>query len=442
MINKILGNKFLFICVHIVLGFLVTFLPIAKIYTLLIFVIGAFIIYTTRNRKEEALFLISYLVGAEVFIRMSGGTLLYETGKYGMILFILLGLFLGPVKQKQTVSFILYILLLLIGIIFTDTPSGESIRNAISFNLSGPITLGLFALYCYKRTITLTEFKELLFLCLLPIFSMVSYVYFRTPDLEEMVFGTLSNFDTSGGFGPNQVATMIGFGAFILGVFLFIRINLSVYIFLDGFFLTYFIYRGLLTFSRGGMITAVVAFLFFAFFMFLFQKVTLVKVSKYVFVSLILFLGIWLYTSNITGGMIANRYAGENTMGVKKKDVTAGRGKIINMQLESFYESPIFGIGVGNGKYKRIETGEHVTAASHNEVSRLIEEHGSLGIIALLILLIAPLQNMYFSNNYQRAFLISFYIFWFLTINHSAMRIAFPAFVYGLSLIRIVPDES
>ena len=96
-------------------------------------------------------------------------------------------------------------------------------------------------------------------------FSMVSYVYFRTPNLEELVFGTLSNFDTSGGFGPNQVATMIGFGAFILGVFLFIRVNLSVYIFLDGIFLTYFVYRGLLTFSRGGMITAGIAFIIFSF---------------------------------------------------------------------------------------------------------------------------------------------------------------------------------
>ena len=372
---------------------------------------------------------------------MSGGTLLYETGKYGLILFIFLGLFLGKPKHKPTVSFILYILILVIGIVFTDTPPGESIRKAIVFNLSGPIALGIFAIYCFKRNVTLTQLYEMMFMCLLPIFSIVSYVYFRTPNLEEMVFGTLSNFDTSGGFGPNQVATIIGFGAFILAVFLFIRVNLSVYIFLDAIFLAYFVYRCLLTFSRGGLITAGISFFVFAFFMLSYKKVTAVKISKYVFISLFLFLGIWLYTSNITGGMIDNRYAGKNALGVKKKDVSAGRGQIIEMQLESFSESPIFGIGVGNGKYKRIKSGKHVTAASHNEVGRLIEEHGLLGIIGLIILLIAPLENMYFSNNYQRAFLGAFYVFWFLTINHSAMRIAFPAFVYGLSLIRIVPDE-
>ncbi len=395
----------------------------------------------SKNRNEEALYLISYLVGVEVFMRMSGGTLLYETGKYGLILFALLGLLLGQVKQKATVSFLIYMLLLLIGIMFTQTPQGESIRKAVVFNLSGPITLGIFALYCYKRTITITQLKELLFMCLLPMFAMIGYIYFRTPSLEELVFNTSSNFDTSGGFGPNQVATIIGFGVFILGVFLFIRVSLSFYIFLDAIFLAYFTYRGLLTFSRGGMITAAVGFLFFAVFMFLFQKVTFAKISKYIFIVLFLFLGIWLYTSNITGGMIDNRYAGKNASGIKKKDATAGRGKLFEAQIESFYESPIFGIGVGNGKYKRLESGEKITAASHNEASRLIEEHGLLGIISLLILLIVPLPGIYFGNNYQRAFLISFFIFWFLTINHSAMRIAFPAFVYGLSLIRITPDE-
>jgi hypothetical protein len=44
-----------------------------------------------------------------------------------------------------------------------------------------------------------------------------------------------------------------------------------------------------------------------------------------------------------------------------------------------------------------------------------------------------------------RAFLSAFLIFWFLTINHSAMRVAFPAFIYGFSLIiidRRVLDET
>jgi O-antigen ligase len=139
--------------------------------------------------------------------------------------------------------------------------------------------------------------------------------------------------------------------------------------------------------------------------------------------------------------MISNRYAGKNAKGIQKKDISAGRGAIFNAQLESFYESPFFGIGVGNGKYKRMETNVNITAASHNEISRLFEEQGLFGIIALFILLIKPLLNILFSNMYQRSFLISFYIFWFFTINHSAMRLAFPSFIYGLSLINIQTND-
>lgn len=441
MIEKIVHNKLLFICIHLVIGFIATILPIGKIYTLLIIVTGIIIILITRNKNEEALYLLSYLVGVEIFIRAINGAILYETGKYGLILFSLLGIFLGPIKGKISISLLIYILLLSIGIMFTQLPPGESIRKAIAFNLSGPISLAIFALYCNFRHITIKELNQLLFFLLLPIFSMISLVYFKTPSLEDLVFTTSSNFNTSGGFGPNQVSTMIGVGTFIIAIFIILRVQLSKYLFLDIIFLAYFTYRGLLTFSRGGMLTAGVAFTAFIGCIVLHKRLTFKKLFLYTSVSFALFIGVWLYTTNITGGLILNRYAGKNAKGVQKKDASAGRGAIFEGQLESFYESPFFGIGVGNGKYKRIESNLKVTAAAHNEISRLLEEQGLLGFIALLILLIKPLVNIYFGTMYQRSFLISFYLFWFLTINHSAMRLAFPAFVYGLSLIKIKTEH-
>jgi O-antigen ligase len=384
---------------------------------------------------------LSYLIGAEIFIRAIDGAILYETGKYGLILFSLLGLFLGPIKGKISISLLIYILLLSIGIIFTQVPPGESIRKAIAFNLSGPISLAVFALYCNYRHITIKELNQLLFFVLLPIFSMISLVYFKTPSLENLVFTTSSNFDTSGGFGPNQVSTMIGVGTFIIAIFIILRVELSKYLFLDILFLAYFTYRGLLTFSRGGMLTAGVAFITFIVCIVLHKRLTFKKFFLYTSVSFALFMGVWLYTTNITGGLISNRYAGKNVKGVQKKDASAGRGAIFEAQLESFYKSPFFGIGVGNGKYKRMQSNIKTTAAAHNEISRLLEEQGILGFIALLILLFKPLVNIYFGTMYQRSFLISFYLFWFLTINHSAMRLAFPGFIYGLSLIKITNNH-
>ena len=441
MIEKIIHNKLLFICIHLAIGFIATILPIGNVYTLFVIITGTITILITRNNNEEALYLLSYLVGAEIFIRMIDGAILYETGKYGLILFSLLGLILGPPKAKVSVSFLIYILLLSVGIAFTQVPPGEFIRKAIAFNLSGPISLAIFALYCNQRVISKKELKRLLFLALLPTFSLICFVYFKTPNLENFIFSTSSNFVTSGGYGPNQVSTIIGFATFIIAIFIILRVQLSTYLLLDILFLAYFAYRGLLTFSRGGMITSGVALFVFIVCILFHKKVTFRRILLYMSVSFGLFIAIWLYTSNITGGMISNRYAGKNAKGIQKKDISAGRGAIFEAQLESFYESPFFGIGVGNGKYKRMETNVNITAAAHNEVSRLFEEQGLFGITALLILLLKPLLNIFFSNLYQRSFLISFYIFWFFTINHSAMRLAFPSFIYGLSLIKIDTND-
>ena len=178
----------------------------------------------------------------------------------------------------------------------------------------------------------------------------------------------------------------------------------------------------------------------FVIFYSLFKKLSLGAFISYTGLTAVFIVSIWLYTSNITGGMLDNRYAGKNASGVQKKDITSGRGAILNEQIKSFTENPL-GIGVGNGKYKRLGAIEKVTATSHNEIGRLIEEHGVIGFIILLLLLLLPLANFWYGNNYQRAFISAFYLFWFLTINHSAMRIAFPGFIYALSLLNIEDEE-
>ena len=440
MIKFILNNRLLFLGVHIIIGYLFTFSFFSKVFTIIIFLIAITLIFINNNKNEEAFMFSAYLVSAEVFLRMTKGFILYETGKYGVILFLLLGVFVGKFKQKFSISLAFYLLLLLLGIVFTRVPEGEYIRKAIAFNLSGPFVLGIAGLYFYKRSITKENLMDALFFMILPLFSMVTYLYFKTPDLKEIVFGATANFKTSGGFGPNQVATALGLGVFIMTVFILLKKRITGYLLLDVFVLLYFVFRALLTFSRGGLITGIVAIISFVIFYSLFKKLSLGTIISYAGLTVVFIVSIWLYTSNITGGMLDNRYAGRNAKGVQKKDISSGRLDILNEQIASFVENPI-GIGVGNGKYKRQGAIGHVTAASHNEVGRLIEEHGVIGLVILLLLLGLPLPNFWNGDNYNRAFTIAFYIFWFLTINHSAMRIAFPGFIYGLSLINITHEK-
>ena len=86
-------------------------------------------------------------------------------------------------------------------------------------------------------------------------------------------------------------------------------------------------------------------------------------------------------------------------------------------------------------RYER--TGEIVV--SHNEITRMIAEHGSFGILGLVILFITPLI-LYIDNKYN-IYLLCCLVFWLLTINHAAMRLAAPAFMYSLALLKVVRNQ-
>lgn len=429
------------VILHLLAGFLLTVSIIPKVVAVLVMIYALIDIVSSKNKNNEAFLWTAYFVSAEVLLRMTGGTISWEMIKYITILFLFTGMVVEKHSRGVPVVFWLYILLLLVGVAFSDIPADASLRKAVIFNLSGPISLGVSAMYFYNRTIEYNRFKEVLFFTLLPIMSMLTLLYFRTPSLKEITFGSTANFEASGGFGPNQVATALGFGIFLLATLLLLKGKITGSIYVDVFLLFYLIYRGLLTFSRGGILTGFMAFFVLSLF-YLVARGKLVFLLKYLGIMLLFLITIWVYSTNVTGGMLENRYLGKNSLGEQKQDISSGRLDIFEEQLETFMENPVFGIGVGSGKYLRQEEYDgHITGASHNEMSRLLEEHGLIGLFSLLLLFYASTLNFFKQGILYKGFIIAFATLWFLTINHSAMRIAFPGFIYGLSLINFYEDE-
>ncbi|MFD1294247.1 O-antigen ligase family protein [Lutibacter holmesii] len=421
---------------HIGLGILLLSGLISKVYSLLIVVIAIRNIVQSKNDQNQAVLWSAYMVGAEVLFRMSGGMLFYELPKYAVLLFLATGLYIEQKRHHVSVSYLLYILLLLIGIAFIDIPFNESIRKAIAFNLSGPFLLGICAIYFYKREISVENLLHMLFVMFLPVISMLSLLYFKSPDVRQISFGGGANFAASGGYGPNQVSTILGLGIFILAVLLFFKKRIFSALPFDVLLFMYLSYRGLITLSRGGMLTALIALTAFIFYFILARKDKLKQFVKYAGLVSLFSIALFVYTVDATGGMLMNRYTNKNAAGITKKDISTGRIDLFKNELDNFYEHPFFGIGVGGSKYDRVDE-EGIVAASHNEVSRLLSEHGMIGLIILIILITIPAIHILNQPYLARAFLSAFLLFWFLTINHSAMRIAFPAFIYGLSLISI-----
>lgn len=436
-------SKYLFLIgLHIVLAFLVINLKILSlVYFILVLVYGVFSIINNKDRNNEALYFAAYCVGIEVFLRMTKGILFYETGKYTVILFLILGMFYRGIN-KQAGYYFIYMLLLLPAIIITmqDLSHEYDIRNAIMFNLSGPLCLGISAMYCVEKEIPIQRFIDILFAIGLPIVTTAVYLFLYTPNIREVVTNTGSNFATSGGFGPNQVATVLGLGIFVFFVQILFRSKNKLLLIVNVVLLILITYRGLITFSRGGILTALITILILLVMMFYIinkngkRKLTLIIISGVFFLS-----GIWIYSSMQTRGLIENRYRNEDSLGREKESTLSGRENLIASELKMFYENPAFGVGVGRNKEVRQEdTG--ITAASHNELSRILAEHGSFGIFGLFILIVFPLAM--FNVSKENVFVISFFIFWILTISHAAMRIAVPAFVYALSLIKVRFDEN
>jgi hypothetical protein len=422
---------------HAGLGFVIFLMPFLSIlygYAILIF--GALYIIKNKNKNNEALMAAAYVVGSEVFLRMTGGNSSYEISKYSVMGFLFIGVIYTGLSKNAT-PYWLFLLILIPSVIFSTAVLNfdTNMRTAIAFNISGPVCLGISSIYTYRRKISLDEMNSIILSMGLPIISCAIYLIFYTPNLQDVITSTQSNFATSGGFGPNQVATILGLGMFIFFSRIIVASETKFSLILNFIIASTIGYRGIITFSRGGMITGLIMIISLV--VFLYYKANgngRLKLN----VILLLIVGamflVWTYSSVQTNGLIDKRYANQDAAGRKKQSNFTGREEVAQSELNMFLDNPIFGVGVGKGSEVREEkTGNKV--ASHDEITRMIAEHGTFGIIGLLILFFTPLI-LYLENKFN-LYLLCFFVFWLLTINHAAMRIAAPAFVYSLALLNV-----
>jgi hypothetical protein len=213
-----------------------------------------FLIIIKENKNNEALMAAAYIAGAEVFFRQTDGMVFYETGKYMVIVFLVIGMFFKGTSSR-TIPFWTYLLILIPGIVVASiTMSYQAeFRNQIAFNLSGPVALGVSALYCYYKKIKKGDFQRVILMLLLPLLAQMFFLYLYTPSMNDVKINLQANYAATGGYGPNQIATVMGMGAFLMATRLF-TIRHKLINFIDLILLGMIGYRALITFSRGGFI--------------------------------------------------------------------------------------------------------------------------------------------------------------------------------------------
>jgi len=394
---------------------------VATAYSYICLFIGLF----WSLRKNNPLFLmiiISYIAGSEIIWRMSNASIFYESGKYYICLLAGLGALKYRLKGFMSSPFLIYILLLVPSILITP----EFNRKVISFYLSGPITLAISGYYFSTLNLNKTIIRYLLLAMIIPLAGLMINLLFNTFTASEIYYYSWGDSSriSSGNMSPNQVSGALGFGALASFIYLTIyctRRNRYYYLMLFLFF--GFIIQSVLTFSRGGPISAVLSITCFLYFL-----STSKRIKNIIIIFLMVFtIGNYILVpilNDLTSGNLSKRYGNFDT---------TGRIDRIFWDMDNFLNNPIFGIGVGGSEFTDYDDGSGYT--SHTEFSRLISEHGIFGLMALLIL-VSLIIRLFISkiDRDQKAIMASFMIWCILFMGVYSMRLAMPSLIFGMSL--------
>jgi O-antigen ligase len=423
---------FVLLGAHVPLGYLMHLSSqVATIHALVILVLGLWFVMGDQQ-PCRLVYLTGYIAGADVLWRMTEAGVLWEFGKYAICLLFILGWFKWKMRLRGLP--LLYAFLLIPGVLLTLLAGGSlwEAKREISFNLSGPMTLAIAAVFFSGVKLDRREIWRLLLYTIMPIISIVFLAIFKMYTIKHIEFSLNSNFLTSGGFGPDQVSAILGLGALLCWVFIVTQDKFNSACWLISGLLITFLIQSLLSFSRGGVANFLVAVLFATpFLVAKRQKVLSVTVTGLIILAL--FVAVIIpKMEKFTHGNLGARFSDTST---------TGRWQIMKRDLELWQENFLFGVGPGRSATERYQIDRPKTvipstfafAAAHSEYSRLLAEHGVLGLMAFLLLGFMFLQAWLRAPTPLAKGLTLAFMLWSLAeMGHAAMRLAAISFFYAL----------
>ena len=386
--------------------------------------------------------LLLYLAPIELLGRIIGCSpyIPYEMGKYATFILLLFG-HLQLRSHKNGNWGWLIILLSLPGafLVGPERPVKDLVFNYISLVNMG-LGLSLFS----NIRISAQNLKRAVFIGIWPSIVLLLYLILISPDLSSIDFELGANFDTTGGFGSNQVSTILGYSfaltgfAYLFG-WNFFKTTVASQILILSFFLW-----GLLSFSRGGIIGGILALLLIN--IFGNNKQGFLSPAKLSLKTILLFgtvvIGGFVVGNSITDGALLLRYRGETygtLAGSKDKtinSITTGRFDIFIRDIEIWQQNFLFGAGVGNSDNIGKAIGKS-TQITHIEHSRLLAEHGLLGlIIGILIIIIPVFKTIKEKIPLNRAWMIFAFSISIFSTFHSATRTMITPIIFSLAFLK------
>lgn len=420
----------LLLACHVPLGLVVRESgTLAALHALLVLTFGIWSALFGSTRR--AIYAAAYIAAAEVLWRMADAPIWWEFGKYAICLVLLsLLLRLGGAARWRLLPLAYFLALIpSIGLVLADPSltNGE-LSQMISFNLSGPLSLCLSVWVLGNFRLSRSETRGLFAVMLAPVVALAAITLFSTYAAPNVTFGSESNLATSGGYGPNQVSVVLGLGSMVAllialdtGGPLSMRVVASAAVVLCGV-------QSAMTFSRGGLYNAVLATAGAAIFLARERR------SRRALVVLVSAIGILTTTlvlprlDAITGGALAARF--RDTEPTQREDIVAE-------DIRIWSEHPVAGVGPGGAKEERSTE----SRIAHTEYSRLLAEHGTFGLLAIVLLVaMGPAHLRRQRGAHARARTASLALWAVLAMFHAGMRLAAVGFTFGLAAARFTDD--
>jgi O-antigen ligase len=409
------------IIAHVPLGLMVyRSSTIATIHALI--ALGFGLIYSLSGRNiHRVAYAASYIVGGEVLWRMTEANINWEFGKYALVAMMVVAILRKHLLRGPALP-LAYIVLLIPSsmLTFMELDLNEA-RKAISFNLSGPLALMVCAWFFYNLRLTHEQLRRIFLSMIGPLVAVGTVTLFGVVTNENLTFSGSSNLATSGGFGPNQVSAALGMGALVAFLCVLDKTTSWLMRAFAFVFMVFLAVQCALTFSRGGLYNAVGASVFASFYLMRDSRsrTTLILVGVVVFV-----IGRYVVLpqlSEFTGGAIEARF--------QNIDLTK-RDRFVQANLEQWLNSPILGVGPGQS-----------WVMAHTEFTRLLAEHGILGLAAILLLLILGAKNVIRVRDPRSKAIVVALISWsFLFMLNAGMRLVGPSFMVGLTCLTLLPQ--
>lgn len=418
-------GMFWFIAAHAPLAIAMTVVSFASAVHAGITILLALWWALTDVRLERVAWAVAYVTGAEVLWRMTNNQLPWELAKYAVTLTCLIAAFRTDGRRVAWAAAAFSLLLPSAYLTLQGYDAAEA-RNQLSFNLSGPLALcacaALFSLVHLSR-----EAAERLFLSLMaPVTGIASITLYLIVTNTNLQFSHQSNFALSGGFGPNQVSAALGLGCLSALLYLFeprtawslraTALGLALWLGL----------QSALTFSRGGLFSALGALAAGLVWRATEPRALLKPIAIAFVVGTLSYTVLWPRLDAFTGGNLGQRF---------QETDTSLRADLGEADLQLWRENRLLGVGPGLSKLGHLDS-----IIAHTEFTRLLAEHGSFGLVAMLLMAALAFWNMWRApSGREKGFAAACAAWSVLFMLNSGMRLVAPAVMFGLAFVSLAP---